>query len=45
MNVKKAITEIQFTGKEKITQQYLNHDNLPDIMGTFKRGEKDKITA
>lgn len=44
MNVKRAITEIQFTGKEKITQQYLIHGNLPDIMKTFKRGEKGKIT-
>jgi hypothetical protein len=44
MNVKRAITEIQSTGKEKITQQYLIHGNLPDIMKTFKRGEKEKIT-
>ena len=44
MNVKRAITEIQFTGKEKITQQYLIHGNLPDIMKTFKRVEKGKIT-
>ena len=39
-----TITEIQFTGKGKITQQYLIHGNLPDIMKTFKRGEKEKIT-
>ena len=44
MNVKRAITEIQSTGKEKITQQYLIHVNLPDIMKTFQRGEKEKIT-
>ena len=44
MNVMKGITEIQFTGKGKITQQYLIHGNLPDIMKTFKRGEKEKIT-
>ncbi|MGB7676973.1 MAG: hypothetical protein WBL54_10665 [Nitrososphaeraceae archaeon] len=44
MNVKRAITEIQSIGKEKITQRYLIHGNLPDIMKTFKRGEKEKIT-
>ena len=44
MNVNRAITEIQSTGKEKITQQYLIHGNLQDIMKTFKRGEKEKIT-
>ena len=40
MNVKRGITETQFTGKGKITQQYLIHGNLPDIMKTFKRDTK-----
>ncbi len=43
MNVKRVITEILFTGKGKIMQLYLILGNLPDIMKTFKRGEKEKI--
>jgi hypothetical protein len=42
MNVMKAITGIQFTGKGKIMQQYLIRGNLRDIMKTFQRGEKEK---
>jgi len=42
MNAKRAITEIQFTGKGKIMQQCLIRGNLRDIMRTFQRGEKEK---
>jgi len=42
MNAKRAITEIQFTGKGMIMQQCLIRGNLRDIMRTFQRGEKEK---
>ena len=43
MNVRRAITEIRSTGREKIMQQYLTHGNLQDITKTSKREEKGKI--
>ena len=42
MNAMKVITEIPFTGKEKVMLPYLIRGNQPDNTKTFKPGEKRK---